>query len=161
MPGTSKSGRKRLATAVKIRNGSFVGKPGRFNSKEPQVSTERPKLPTSLHKDPIAKRTWHRILDYLTDMKVIAITDSELVETYASNQSLLLRSRDGMNTDNDKLQREATANFHKCLDRSPKLLTEFGLTSASRSKLVARTDDVESDLLASFMAAGGKKGSKN
>lgn len=139
-------GRPSKPTSLKVLHGDFEKNPKRRNKREPTVKDKGPpKCPAHLCQ--VAKNEWKRVTKELASMKVLTSVDREALEqyctTYASWRECLKHVRkygvvlakvDMMG--NDIVYRNpadaAMATHTKTLHR---LLCEFGLTPASRTRV--------------------------
>ncbi len=140
-------GRKPLATAVKKHKGSFINQPGRENKNEPLPPKGWPKKTPLVAADPLASAKWDETCQLLQDMDVLTKADKDLLELFCMNYSqyiALLKKiqKIGIITEFTNHRGETVmkrspyqAELGKITDRQAKLLTEFGLTPSSRSKI--------------------------
>lgn len=152
--------RKRLATAVKERNGSFIVNPGRRNKREPTPKAGKPRMPVNVSQRPAAKKYWNRIVKTLEEMDVLNQSDSFVIEqialAYAGQmESLQVIEQEGKLINDGKRQHPLLIEYHKHQAAVNKLLPELGLTGASRSKLHVNAT-YEPDLLQEFLEAGNQ-----
>ena len=152
-------GRKPLANAVKEASGAFGKHPERRNADEPKPKLGRPKIPSAVEDDPIAKSRWQWVCDQLESMNLLAVTDQGLIAGYCLDYSMMLALweviKGGQVSDMDekgrtKLKPEAN-QFHTYSDRILKREAELGLTPSSRSRLKAPQTE-EEDEFAQWLA---------
>jgi len=134
-------GRKRLPTAIHELKGSFEKNPHRRNKSEPKASTKTPAVPASFRGIPVARAKWKQLCKWLTEMKMLSETDTDLMEAYClnyarmmeafkeSSKALILQGKYG------PIRNPLSLEYHKCADRLLKIMTEMGLTPSSRSSL--------------------------
>ena len=153
----NKQGRKPLPTQLKV----LRGNPGkrRLNDAEPKVVARIPSPPRELPQE--AKREWWRIgrqllaAGLVTDLDRMAL--AALVQSYSrwieaqtmlAQTGLLIKGKDGSPRLNPLLRVSAQAQAEYT-----KMLSEFGLTPSSRSRVKA-TKNEEEDPFEQFL---GKK----
>ena len=154
----AKAGRRPKPTALKILEGTQRGKPKR----EPAAPKGVPPVPERLKVDPIAMAKWTELADILTGMGVLTTGDGEalatLCEVHSAEQSCLLQLRAGgavMHTDLGGVKPNPAGPLYRSLvAMKASLLSEFGLTPSSRTKLATPIEAPQDDLEAFFTKHG-------
>jgi P27 family predicted phage terminase small subunit len=157
-------GRKAVPTALK----KLAGNPGKrkYNDREPvvSVSKEVPSAPDFL--DSVGKEEWARSGKLLHDAGVLTDVDLTAFGSYCQSYSDFIHAVDGLkksghiirDPENEKKFKinpwrrvliESQANMKQ-------LLSEFGMTPASRSKVKTEQTDPDEDFDA-FLNSGGPK----
>jgi P27 family predicted phage terminase small subunit len=154
-------GRTATPTALK----ELRGNPGKraLNKSEPKPSMEKPEPPAQLDKEALAE--WHRVVDELHKCGLLALCDRAALAAYCANYSrwvaaefeiaacgLTVRGAHGL------IAHPAVAIADKAMRAMKSFLTEFGMTPASRSRIVAG-ELPEADPLAEFLNGGASGGS--
>lgn len=154
----AKAGRRPKPTALKILEGTAKGPPKREPSAPPGV----PPMPERLKVDEVATVKWHELAAILTQMGVLTTGDGEalatLCEVHSAEQSCLLQLRAGgavMHTDLGGVKPNPAGPLYRSLvAMKASLLSEFGLTPSSRTKLATQVE-VKKDELEEFFSAHG------
>lgn len=154
----AKAGRRPKPTALKILEGTQRGKPKR----EPSAPIGVPPMPTRLEADQVAMDKWHELAGVLTGMGVLTTGDGEalatLCEVHSAEQSCLLELRAGgavIRTDLGGVKPNPAGSLYRALvGQKAALLSEFGLTPSSRTKLATKAE-VQKDELEAFFTAHG------
>jgi len=159
--------RKPLATAIKKQKGSFINQPGRENKNEPVPPKGWPAKTDVVLSDPLASSKWDEICQLLDDMDVLTKADRDLLEVFCINWSqyiALLKQvqKTGMIISSTNNRGETTlrrspyqAELGKIVDRQAKLLTEFGLTPSSRTRIVTVRDTKPESSFDKWIERGG------
>lgn len=135
-------GRKPLPTIVKINRGNPGKRP--LNMNEPQPRKGRPICPS--HLDDEAKREWKRICDTLDDMGLLTKADRSALAAYCVAWSRWVEAENKVREYGLVLKSERSKlpvpspylNIAKqAMDQMCRLMGEFGLTPASRTRLSA------------------------
>lgn len=113
--------------------------------------------------DDFGRQGWHRIVGLVESLGLLAVTDGASFEIYAAAYSRLRWAQKeleygvvAMNAQNSVRSHPAVAAAQSASTTMLSILTEYGLTAASRSKVsVAKSE--EDDPLAAFMAPALKK----
>jgi P27 family predicted phage terminase small subunit len=121
-----------------------------------------PPMPERLAVDEVAVAKWHELAGILTRMGVLTTGDGEalatLCEVHSAEQSCLLQFRAGgavMHTDLGGVKPNPAGPMYRSLvAMKASLLSEFGLTPSSRTKLATQVE-VKKDELEEFFAAHG------
>lgn len=140
-----RSGRRRLPSAVKKRNGTF--RPSRAAKNEVEVTLGRPDMPDWIARDPIAREEWDHIVPILEQARVLADPDKAMLADYCAAHSLAVNAtirymKEGLVP---RAKRGAKmAHIHPMIkvaqearNQAARLGAEFGLSPASRSRVSA------------------------
>ncbi len=161
-------------TKVHLRNGSYRKNPQQHDQNVPKPNYTRPVKPAPVKKG-MTKRPmpkWNRLIKELDRMGVHGRTDYDLLELYCMTfskyrEALVAVNKIGVAIVGKNKAGETTVQrnqfevvMSRSMDRLAKLGGELGLSPVARTRLSAAPDTEESDLLASFMAAG-KRRNKN
>jgi P27 family predicted phage terminase small subunit len=154
----SKHGPKSEPTAMKVLKGT--ARPDRVNKKEPKLSVERPLVPKWLSEQ--AKDSYRELSEILVGMAVLTKADRTALEmlcdaygeyrqarAYIQEHGLTYETtgKDGTTMYRAYPQVAIASDAYK---RIRSMMTEFGLTPASRSKVAAQGEEQE-DPLAKYM----------
>lgn len=150
MAGTkNRSGRKPQPTALKLLHGN----PGRrpLNENEPKPKAALPKPPA--HLSPVAKQEWRRAGKLLHSMGLISDLDLAAFALYCtawarwveaeqalSTYGVMLKSPNGFPVQSPYL---SVAN--RAMDQIRSLLSEFGMSPATRTRVSAMLPDNDDD----------------
>ncbi len=154
----AKAGRRPKPTALKILEGTHKGPAKR----EPSLPAGVPPMPERLKVDQIAVDKWQELAGILTSMGVLTLGDGEalatLCEVHSAEQACLLQLRAGgavMHTDLGGVKPNPAGPLYRSLvSQKASLLSEFGLTPSSRTKLATKAE-VQKDELEAFFTAHG------
>ena len=154
----AKAGRRPKPTAIRILEGTQRGPAKREPSMPPGV----PPMPERLKVDAVAVEKWQELASILTKMGVLTTGDGEalatLCEVHSAEQSCLLQLRAGgavMHTDLGGVKPNPAGPMYRSLvAMKASLLSEFGLTPSSRTKLATQVE-VKKDELEEFFSAHG------
>lgn len=129
---------RRLATKVKEENGSYKKDPQRKNHREPSSSKSEPTMPRHLCKT--AKKVWRQTCDILREMGMLSRTDAHLLEHYSITYAEYLKlyeivQQEGHIHESGSRITPASTAMSRLASEHIKLVTELGLTPASRGKL--------------------------
>jgi P27 family predicted phage terminase small subunit len=149
-------GRKKMSTAVHEQRGTFKKDPQRKNVREPEIVLGVPPVPDSIDGDEIAVSKWFHVTGLLADMRVMTVSDADLVESYCLIYSRFRKALDSVRKDGIVIQvltqagvkptrNPAALEMHACMGEMLRQLAEMGLTPASRSKLHAKPKEEEAD----------------
>jgi P27 family predicted phage terminase small subunit len=119
-------------------------------------------MPDRLKLDHVCVEKWHEFADILTRMGVLTLGDGEalatLCEVHSAEQSCLLQFRAGgavIHTDLGGVKPNPAGPLYRSLvSQKAALLSEFGLTPSSRTKLATKAE-VQKDELEAFFTAHG------
>jgi P27 family predicted phage terminase small subunit len=148
-----KRGRKPAPTPLKILKGTRAD---RVNAEEPRPPVARPAMPEAL--DSFGRAEWERIMPELEELGILARVDGAALALYCSAYSQWIRADlevviRGLlvNTGSGGVKpNPAVAMAHQARAQMHSLLTEFGCTPASRSRV--KTDDGKArDALGEFL----------
>ena len=147
MAGTKKSGRRPLSPEVKKRNGTYAKDPKRENKSAPKADGLTPEPPEDFNED--EHRKWKELVTDLNNMGVMSSETREMLIAYCTayggwmearrkvrQTGIMLVTKD----ENGKAvvkRNPFSAELHKYRDEMNRLLPEFGLTPASRGRLVS------------------------
>ena len=151
----AKAGRRPKPTALRILEGTAHRKPP---SREPSAPKGVPPVPERLKADAVALAKWEELAAILTQMGVLTTGDGEalatLCEVHSAEQSCLLQLRAGgavMHTDLGGVKPNPAGPMYRSLvAMKASLLSEFGLTPSSRTKLATPIEKPQDDLEAFF-----------
>ena len=154
----AKAGRRPKPTAIRILEGTQRGPAKREPSMPPGV----PPMPERLKVDAVAVEKWQELASILIKMGVLTTGDGEalatLCEVHSAEQSCLLQLRAGgavMHTDLGGVKPNPAGPMYRSLvAMKASLLSEFGLTPSSRTKLATQVE-VKKDELEEFFTAHG------
>lgn len=141
--------RPRLAPEIHKLQGTYSHDPQRENKNAPKANGKCPSPPDYFDDDELTK--WHELVDDLSTMGIMSSDCREQMIAYCTAYSGYMKCRrliakDGMTI---KSLREGSkrnpvmTDLHKFLEQMNRLRPEFGLTPASRSKLVSMKPDEE------------------
>jgi len=160
-------GRKPLAKEVHERNGSYVKNPKRRPKKSPTPPKGWPE-PTELVKaDPKALEKWNDTCEVLQECGVLSKADSNLLELFCINHSMYFAlvkkvSTIGMVSEEVDQSGNVVAKrspwqgeLNKIADRQMKLLSEFGLTPSSRTRIQTVKETEEESAFEKWVNRGG------
>jgi P27 family predicted phage terminase small subunit len=154
----AKAGRRPKPTQLKLLDGTQRGPV----KSEPSLPAGVPPMPARLQVDAVAMAQWHELAGILTRMGVLTLADGEalatLCEVHSAEQSCLLQLRAGgavMHTDLGGIKPNPAGPMYRSLvAQKASLLSEFGLTPSSRTKLATHIE-VKKDALEDFFTAHG------
>jgi len=154
----ARAGRRPKPTAIRILEGTQRGPAKR----EPSMPAGVPPMPERLAVDKGAVEKWHELAGILTRMGVLTTGDGEalatLCEVHSAEQSCLMQLRAGgavMHTDLGGVKPNPAGPMYRSLvAMKASLLSEFGLTPSSRTKLATQVE-VKKDELEEFFTAHG------
>ena len=154
----AKAGRRPKPTALHILEGTQRGSAKR----EPSAPKGVPPVPERLKVDAVAMEKWNELAAILTTMGVLTLGDGEalatLCEVHSAEQSCLLQLRAGgavMHTDLGGVKPNPAGPMYRSLvAMKASLLSEFGLTPSSRTKLATPVEAAQDDLEAFFTKHG-------
>lgn len=120
------------------------GNPGqrKSNEKEPQLAAEIPPAPPHLT-DPEAIVEWQRLTQLLYEVGVLARVDANALALYCDAHAVYIEAKkdiaeNGFNAvtgTGSIIQRPSVGVFHRCRTDMLRILTEFGMTPSSRTKV--------------------------
>ena len=138
-------GRPRQPTALHILKGSYEKDPQRQNKQEPKPAVKRPVMPRGL--DYQGKAAWNRIAEQLEKMRVLTEADGDALAEYAKLYSRWIKADKAIDKHGISLVKidnlgnqiryanPECAEFHRCQAAMIKILIEFGMTPASRTRI--------------------------
>ena len=146
-------GRKPIAPEIHERNGSYVKNPQRKNHFAPQANGIEPRMPDYFDEDETLMRL--QLCEDLTRSGLMSTDLREIMVAYCtayggwikakravakSGMVLISKDKDG----NAQAKRNPfSVELHKYREEMNRLMPEFGLTPASRSKMVALQPEEE------------------
>ena len=153
-------GRKPKPTAVKERTGTFKKNPKRRNTKEPVAPLGAPECPDYLNATATAE--WRYMSTVLDEMSLLSRADRAALEIYCQTFSEWRHACDMVAQQGAVIQMETKAGIlpkrnpfdlirERTAQTCAKLLTEFGLTPSSRSRV--QVEKKASDDFAEFLRA--------
>jgi P27 family predicted phage terminase small subunit len=154
----NKNGPKALPTAMKVLKGT--AQPCRTNTKEPKLAVERPLVPKWLSEK--AKEAYLDLSEILYGMQVLTKADRTALEMLCDAYAEYRQAREfveqygmtyGVTTkEGDTLHKvyPQVAIASDAYKRVRSMMTEFGLTPASRSKVSAQGEE-QKDPLGEYM----------
>ena len=154
----AKAGRRPKPSAIRLLEGTQRKPKGR----EPSAPVGVPPMPERLAVDEVAVAMWNELAGILSRMGVLTTGDGEalatLCEVHSAEQSCLLQLRAGgavMHTDLGGVKPNPAGPMYRSLvAMKASLLSEFGLTPSSRTKLATQVE-VKKDELEEFFTAHG------
>lgn len=152
------AGRPRKPTRLKVLQGT--DRPDRVNASEPQPPTEMPDCPDWL--DATAREEWAKMAPRLVEMGLLSALDGAALaaycQAYADHQHAAKRlqkfGRVYQTSTGNYRPRPEVAMQRDAATRMKAFLVEFGLTPASRARVVA-SEQPKSDPFAEFLAGTG------
>lgn len=143
MPGTSRSGRKRKPTQLKIVTGNPGKRPLPKDEPQPKALKKTAKAPAGMSAQ--AKKVWPRVVKILADMHLFTEADTDAVRMYCENfarweiANKEITTRAGMVDIHPTSGALVISPYHKiakeCEANMFKIMTEFGMTPSSRTKV--------------------------
>ncbi len=149
-----KRGRKPAPTPLKILKGT---RKDRINAEEPKPPVVRPERPEAL--DSFGRAEWDRILPELEELGILARVDGAALGLYCAAYSQWIRADlevqiRGLLVDTGTggvKGNPAVTMAHMARAQMHSLLSEFGATPASRSRVKTRDDGKSKDALGEFL----------
>lgn len=160
------AGRKPIPTAIKELNGNPGKRP--MNDAEPQPKHGEPPMPTGLSK--YAKAAWKRMVPVLLGMGVLTVADGDALllycEAYAQwKEAMLQIKKHGMTYTAIGIKEQVITRLSPYIGERDKafkamksMLTEFGCTPSSRSRLKVDKPQ-ETDPLDDFLSSNNSSAS--
>ena len=134
-------GPKPKASELKKRSGAFVRNPQRENKAEPKPTLGNPHKPMIVKRDKIASKKWDEVIGWLENMRILAITDKDIVALYCLTYATWERSEDAIRVDGIVLESGKINPFvgksQESSNKLLKLIAELGLSPSSRTRLTA------------------------
>lgn len=143
-------GRPTKPTAIK----RLEGNPGKrpLNDLEPIPPGALPSVPEYFKK--YEKQAWERMSSVLFHMKLLTVADRDMMEAYCISYATWRECNEDLKKNGNTLQifhpngelkyeqqRPQVAMANKALDQMTKIATQFGMTPASRSRLMVLPQD--------------------
>lgn len=148
-------------TALRILNGNAAKRP--LNDREPRAPTGDPRCPSWLSKE--AKQAWRRLVPLLSAMKVLTLADVDALTAYCQTYARWRAAEAFLQQHGEVYPLRDEQGKVRCMQQFPQVSIarnlllvlktyqqEFGLTPASRSRLVIAAED-EDDAAARFFGA--------
>ena len=124
----------------------------RINQHEPEAPAGRPPLPASL--DDVGRRAWHALCDALESLGILSTVDALALQIYSECYSGYRHADDevkktGMvlTIDGKPRRNPYMAEVHQHRAELIRMHSEFGITPASRSRLVVPGAEKAFDIL--------------
>lgn len=138
---------KPIPTKLKILRGNPSGRP--LNLSEPEPKAGKPRMPDHVRLDDEARREWKRITDTLDEMHLLTTADRAALAAYCVCWSRWVDAENKLRqfgvvikSPNDYLtQSPYLVIARDSMAQMTKLLTEFGLTPSSRTRLSTHLKD--------------------
>lgn len=147
-------GRKPLAPEVHEMSGAYLKNPNRKNHNAPKLDPNEPAMPEYFDEDETLM--WMQLCEDLKNSGLLSASFREIMVAYCaayggwikakrsvakSGMVLVTKDKDGTV---QARRNPFSVELHKYRDEMTKLIPEFGLTPASRSKLVSMKEEEES-----------------
>lgn len=161
------TGRPRKASEVHKQSGAYKINPKRENKREPKPKSQAPPKPDCVKSDAIANKKWISLCKLLDEIGLLANTDGELLELFCitfsqyrrllvqvntSGFTLISKDGDGVTVKRNPIMVE----YKAAADMLRRLIPEFGLSPASRTRLVAVTaEDRKEDPFQAWLKRSG------
>jgi len=136
-------------TALKIARGNPGGRP--LNVKEPKAASGAPPMPTDLSK--AAKKVWKVMVPVLLKLGTLTSADGDALAAYCEAKVTWRMAQDAIethgiivSTTQGQSKNPACTVSNEALKNMRALMSEFGLTPASRTKIQVHTPDTDSPL---------------
>ncbi len=167
-------GRTPTPTSKKILNGN----PGKrvINLREPQPELKSPRCPQWL--SPEARKEWRRIVPELRKMRVLTMADRNALAAYCAEWAAYVQARDAIDKSSPLIKVKTTRGkgenisvtetveinpfviiAQRSLKNAHRLMQEFGITPASRTRVQTIGPEGEKNKMAKF--TGGYRKSVN
>ncbi|MCG7984722.1 MAG: phage terminase small subunit P27 family [Candidatus Thiodiazotropha lotti] len=142
------AGRKAIPTQLKIIKGT--DQPCRIRSDEPKPASDKIKMPRYLSDK--AKTHWRKLIKELQDAKIITNIDVDALGMYCEAYATWFDANEKIqkfgpvikNQNGYPVQSPYFLIANKAFDNMRKMLIEFGMTPASRSRIGTATKDTDS-----------------
>ena len=157
----AKRGRRPLPTQLKIAKGTL--RKDRVLPDEAKLPRGMPEMPERLAADSVAVAKWQELSQILFDLGVLTVADGEalatLCELHSAEQACLKELREvgpTIHTDLGGVKPNPAGSLYRSIAAlKNSLLSEFGLTPSSRTKVGATQDSKPKDDLEEFFSAHG------
>ena len=148
------AGRKPLPSNLKLLKGT--AQPCRMNKNEPKPKSDSVKMPTGLNAE--AKKCWKAVSEQLKEVGILTNLDAHALSMYCITYARWLDANDKIEKmgaiikapSGYPIQNPYLSISNKALDQMRAIMTEFGMTPSSRSKItttpVEETDELQSYL---------------
>lgn len=142
-----KSGPPPTPTRLKLLRGNPGKRP--LNTKEPQPRVSIPSCPKHLNQE--ARKEWRRITHELAALGLISNLDRTALAIYCDAYGRWVEASDNIrqfglilkSTSGFPIQSPYLAILNKAIEQMRAFVVEFGMTAASRSRVVTQTSDGE------------------
>ena len=157
----AKRGRRPIPTKIKIARGTL--RKDRVRPDEPDAPRGMPPMPDRISADNIALEKWQELSQILFDLGVLAVSDGEalatLCEIHSAEQSCLLELRatgPTIHTDLGGVKPNPAGSLYRSLAAlKSTMMSEFGLTPSSRTKVGSSKQEAPQDDLEAFFTSHG------
>ena len=160
-----KQGRKPKPTQLK----KLAGNPGKrpLNENEPEPKTRIPACPFHLSGD--AKKEWERVAPLLENLRLLSDIDRAALALYCQAWSRWLEAEQALKTygvmvkspNGFPMQSPYLAVANKAMEQIRAMLTEFGMSPSSRSRVHVTPQVDEEDGLERWLRGGSKRGTES
>jgi len=148
-------GRKSTPTSLKLLNGNPGHRP--INQDEPKPQPRLPRAPQ--HLSEAAKKEWTRAGRFLLQLGLISDLDLAAFAAYCTAYGRWVEAEQALQTygvmvkspNNFPMQSPYLAVANRAMDQMRSLLSEFGMSPASRTRVSASPLDDEEDEFEAFM----------
>ena len=138
-------GRPRKPSALKLLHGDYDKNPQRRNEAEPEVTPQSPICPAWITGK--AREEWKRVTEELGSLKILGLVDRSGLEQYCTiyalwRQALLDLKNTGSTyqTEHGVCEHPNAKAVRNYADQIHKILSQFGLTPAARTRLNVEKD---------------------
>lgn len=157
----AKRGRRPIPTKLKLARGTL--RKDRQRSDEPALPRGMPEIPDRLEVDQVAKEKWRELSQILFDLGVLTTADGEalatLCEIHSAEQTCLLELRANgptIHTDLGGVKPNPAGSLYRSLAAlKSTMMSEFGLTPSSRTKVGSSKQEAPQDDLEAFFTSHG------
>ena len=157
----AKRGRRPIPTKIKIARGTL--RKDRQREDEPTLPRGMPEMPERLAVDAVAVGKWQELSQLLYDLGVLTTADGEalatLCEIHSAEQSCLLELRANgptIHTDLGGVKPNPAGSLYRSLAAlKSTMMSEFGLTPSSRTKVGSSKQEAPQDDLEAFFKSHG------
>ena len=133
------AGRPAKPTALKELSGNPGGRP--LNDAEPKPRTVKPKMPAHLGEK--AQKEWRRVVRELSAMKLLTSADADALALYCQTYQRWVDASEKIDEEGMVVKTDTgypvmspyITIVNQCIKTMQRLLTEFGMTPASRSRI--------------------------
>lgn len=133
------AGRPAKPTALKVLAGNPGGRP--LNDAEPKPRNTKPKMPAHLGEK--AQREWKRVVRELSAMKLLTSADADALALYCQTYQRWVEASEKIDEEGMVVVTENgypvmspyITIVNQCIRTMQRMLTEFGMTPASRARI--------------------------